>query len=227
MTGNAAADREMSAGRLSVLAVVGEFLLAAGAVLWTRWRRIPLSWARGPWPVAALAGLAGAGVLAGANLALLRHAPDVRGVRSIRRLFRHTLRPLFGTVGARDVVLISVAAGVGEELLFRGALQAEAGVAAASVVFGLLHMGGRDTAAFGAWVMVMGAALGGLAAATGGLLAPVVAHAVYDAAAIAYCRWGPACGAVRRRGGSGAPGGTSRASAGGGSAAGGEERGST
>ena len=83
-------------------------------------------------------------------------------------------------------------------MLFRGALQAEVGLAAASVVFGLLHMGGRDTLVFGGWVMVMGAGLGWLAVVTGGLLAPMIAHSVYDAAAIAYCRWGPACGAVRR-----------------------------
>ena len=148
----------------------------------------------GRWPC--WPGLAAAGVLAVVNLALLRGAPEIAGVRSIRRFYRDTLRPLFSGVGPRDVVVISAAAGVGEELLFRGALQAELGLAAASVTFGLLHIGGRDTATFGVWVMVMGAGLGWLAMLTGGLLAPIVAHAAYDAAAIAYCRWGPA---VRRR----------------------------
>ena len=195
----------MTAGQLTVLAVGGESLLAAGAAVWMRWRAIPASWTDGPWTLAALAGAAAAGTLVAANLALLCRAPDVAGVRSIRRLYRDTLRPLFGTVGLRDVVVISVAAGVGEELLFRGALQAEAGLAAASFVFGLLHVGGRDTVVFGAWVMVMGAGLGWLAVVTGGLLAPIVAHAVYDAAAIAYCRWGPVCGAVRRLDARGGP----------------------
>ena len=190
----------MTAGQLSVLALGAETLLAVGAALWILWRDLPLTWAEGPWPLAALAGLAAAGVLVAVNLFLLCHAPDLPGVRSLRRLFRDTLRPLFGAVGPLDVVVISVAAGVGEELLFRGALQAEAGLAAASVVFGLLHIGGRDTLVFGGWVMVMGAGLGALAVATGGLLAPIVAHVAYDAAAIAYCRWGPVCGAVRRPG---------------------------
>ena len=112
------------------------------------------------------------------------------------------------------MIVISVAAGVGEELLFRGALQAEAGLVTASIVFGLLHIGGRDTMVFGGWVMVMGAGLGGLAVATGGLLAPIVAHSAYDAAAIAYCRWGPVCGAVRRLGARAERDGTVQAGAG-------------
>ena len=201
----------MTAGQLTVLAVGGEALLAACAAAWIRWRAIPAFWTDGPWMLAVLAGLAAAGVLAMVNLALLCHAPEIAGVRSIRRLFRDTLRPLFATVGLRDVVVISVAAGVGEELLFRGALQAELGLAAASVAFGLLHIGGRDTVVFGVWVMAMGAGLGWLAVLTGGLLAPMVAHAAYDAAAIAYCRWGPACSAVRRLEAAAGPGGTSPA----------------
>ena len=204
------ADRALTAGQLTLLAVGAESLLAAGAAAWIRWRAIPTSWTEGPWMLAVAAGLAAAGVLALVNRALLCHAPDFAGVRSIRRLYRDTLRPQFATAGLRDVVLISVAAGVGEELLFRGALQAEAGLAAASVVFGLLHIGGRASVVFGGWVMVMGAGLGWLAAVTGGLLAPIVAHTVYDAAAIAYCRWGPVCGAVRRLDAPGGPDGTAR-----------------
>ncbi len=188
----------MTAGQLTTLAVAGESLLAVGAAAWIRGRALPAAWAEGSRVLAVLVGLAAAAVLVAVNLALLCRAPDVRGVRSVRRLYRDTLRPLFATVRLRDVVVISVAAGVGEELLFRGALQAEAGLATASVVFGLLHIGGRDTVVFGAWVMVMGAGLGWLAEVTGGLLAPIVAHGVYDAVAIAYCRWGPVCRAVRR-----------------------------
>ena len=188
----------MTAGQLTTLAIAGESLLALGAVAWIRWRALPAAWADGSRALAVLVGLAAAAVLMALNLALLCRAPDVPGVRSVRRLYRDTLRPLFATVGLRDVVVIGIAAGVGEELAFRGALQAEAGLATASVVFGILHVGGRDTVVFGAWVMVIGAGLGWLAEATGGLLAPIVAHGVYDAAAIAYCRWGPVCGAVRR-----------------------------
>ena len=89
-----------------------------------------------------------------------------------------------------DVVVISIAAGIGEELFFRGVLQPEIGLVPASIVFGLLHMGGRGTFAFGCWVAVMGLALGMLANISEGLVGPIVAHAAYDAAAIGYLRWG-------------------------------------
>jgi len=93
-----------------------------------------------------------------------------------------------------DVMVISIAAGLGEELFFRGVLQPELGLVPASLIFGALHVGGRATLVFGGWVTLMGAMLGGLAIWTGGLLAPIVAHAAYDAGALAYIRWGPDCG---------------------------------
>ena len=68
-------------------------------------------------------------------------------------------------------------------------MQSEFGMVVASVLFGLAHIGGRSSVVFGLWVVVMGFGLGWLAHATGGLLAPVVAHAAYDAAAISYIRW--------------------------------------
>ncbi len=44
----------------------------------------------------------------------------------------------------------------------------------------------------GIWAACTGALLGWLAIATGGLLAPIVAHIAYDALALSYLRWGPA-----------------------------------
>ena len=188
----------MTGRQLLAVAIGGESLLVVVALTWIWLRAIPVQVTGGPWPRDAALGVAAAGVLAVINWALLCRVPAVAGVRAIRRLCWGTLRPLFAAVSVRDVVVISVAAGVGEELLFRGTLQPEVGLVAASVIFGLLHMGGRGTLVFGCWVMAMGAALGWLAVWTGGLLAPVVAHAVYDAAAIAYLRWGPVCDPLQR-----------------------------
>ncbi len=177
---------------LTRLALVGEGLLTLLAVAWMSYRGLEIRAGTNGWLANVAFGLLAAGALAVVNYTLLRWAPDVRGVRSIRQLYRTVLRPLFAEVGPSDVVIIAVAAGIGEELLFRGALQLEVGLVPASLVFGLLHTGARGTLAFGCWVAVMGAALGGLAIATDGLLAPIVAHAAYDAAAVVYIRWGPA-----------------------------------
>ena len=179
------------------LALAGEALLVLLALGWARYRGLPLEAGSGPWVRDAAAGLLAAAAFAGANYWLLRHAPPLRAVRAVRRVYRDILKPLFAEIGVREVVVIAIAAGVGEELLFRGALQPEIGLVPASLVFGALHTGGRGTLAFGCWVAVMGAALGWLAVATGGLLAPIVAHALYDAAALVYIRWGRDCGSVR------------------------------
>ena len=61
-----------------------------------------------------------------------------------------------------------MAAGLGEEWLFRGVLQPLVGLVAASVLFGLAHVGGRTMLPFGVWASVMGLVLGGLAIVTGG-----------------------------------------------------------
>ena len=61
----------MTAGQLSLLALVAESLLAVGAVIWIRWRAIPFSWTGEPWPLAVLAGLGAAGALAAVNLAVV------------------------------------------------------------------------------------------------------------------------------------------------------------
>jgi membrane protease YdiL (CAAX protease family) len=58
-------------------------------------------------------------------------------------------------------------------------------------VFGLVHVGGKHFIGYGAWAACIGALFGWLMVATGGLLAPIVAHAVYDALALAYVRYGP------------------------------------
>ncbi len=181
------------------LALAGELLLVVVAVGWARYRGLPLNLAGGPWPRDLAVGAAAAAALAIVNHALLCRAPAIRPVRAIRRVYRDLLKPAFAGIGAREVVVISLAAGIGEELLFRGVLQPELGLIPASLIFGVLHTGGRGTLAFGCWVALMGAALGWLAVATGGLLAPIVAHALYDAAALAYIRGGRECAAVAGR----------------------------
>ena len=178
----------MAPHRLLLVACVGEGALALAALAWIEWRDLAV--ARGPGITGAVAGVAAAAALAAGNFWLLTAAPDVAPVRSVRRLYLEVLAPLFARVRVIDVALISGAAGLCEELFFRGAVQAEWGLWPASVLFGVMHLGGGGTLAFGVWVAIMGAALGGLAIWSGGLLAPIVAHALYDAAAIAYIRWG-------------------------------------
>ena len=184
----------MKTRSLVLLAIGGEGALVALALVLARWRGIPLEF--GSATSGVVFGCLAAAGLGLANLYLLCHAPTIGPIRSLRRLYVEALRPLFSGVGVTAVVAISVAAGLGEELFFRGVLQAELGLIAASVIFGIAHMGGAGTLAFGCWAGVIGVLLGSLAIWTDGLIAPIVAHTVYDAAAMSYIRWGRECPAV-------------------------------
>ena len=65
------------------------------------------------------------------------------------------------------------------------------GLVVASIVFGFAHVGNRSMIAFGVWATGMGLLLGGVALTTGGLIAPMVAHGVYDILALEYIRRDP------------------------------------
>lgn len=87
------------------------------------------------------------------------------------------------------VLLLVVAAGaVGEEVLFRGALQPSLGVWPTAIAFGLAH-GGWELREM--WSYVVAAGLAGLAFGyayewSGTLWAPMLAHAVHNGAVVAY-----------------------------------------
>jgi membrane protease YdiL (CAAX protease family) len=152
---------------------------------------LALGWALGQPPLAAFAWDAGAAldglVAAGPMLVVL--AASVRWpvgpLRRIKDFFDRELAPALRGCGWPDLALISVAAGVGEEMLFRGVIQGAlaralgpvAGVAGAAALFGLLH---PVSTAYVALAAALGAYLGAVWLATGNLLTAIVAHAVYD-----------------------------------------------
>jgi membrane protease YdiL (CAAX protease family) len=176
----------MSSARLVVLAVATEGALAAAAWVVTRLINLPL-------PLGHVArdiviGVAAAVVLSVINYALLTRAPSSWLVNGVRAVYHEVLVPVFGALHPIAIGIIGLAAGLGEELFFRGLLQPTLGWLAASVLFGLAHTGGREMLPFATWAAVMGGALGGLALVTGGLTAPVVAHGMYDVMALAFIR---------------------------------------
>jgi uncharacterized protein len=87
------------------------------------------------------------------------------------------------------LISVSVLSAVGEELLFRGVLQPLVGVVFSSVLFGLLHVGpDRRYLLWTVWAVAVGFLFAGLYVWTGGLLAPVVAHAAHNAATLVLWR---------------------------------------
>lgn len=100
----------------------------------------------------------------------------------LREIFEKVMQTYFGRFialgSAWTLGGISLLAGVGEELLFRGILQAKIGLPAASLIFGALH---SLSWAFFAIATLMGAYLGQVYISTGhNLAAPIIIHALYD-----------------------------------------------
>jgi membrane protease YdiL (CAAX protease family) len=110
---------------------------------------------------------------------------EFRPLRRIRDDLERILPLLFKGASVGDLALVSLAAGIGEEILFRGLLQSGlqtltgpwTGLALASLCFGLAH---PLSTAYVAIATLMGMYLGWIWQATGNLLAPIATHAAYD-----------------------------------------------
>ena len=179
----------MDPRRLLPIVVLGEGILLATALAVAWGAGLPLTAGS---PAAGIGwGVLTAVALGGVNLAFLRAQPAGWPGSALRHVCRVIVRPLFEHVRVWHIIVISVLAGLGEELLFRGVLQPIIGLPLASLVFGAVHVGGRGFIGYGIWAACIGALFGWLTLVTGGLLAPIVAHAVYDALALAYVRYGP------------------------------------
>ena len=107
----------------------------------------------------------------------------------LRRQVESLVRQLFGSAAVWELALVAAAAGIGEEILFRGALQPLiaswstdlAGLIAVSLLFGVLH---AASPAYFVLATLFGFYLGWLAQAYNDLVAPMITHAAYDFAAL-------------------------------------------
>jgi len=106
-------------------------------------------------------------------------------------LVRRFLRVLFRNAFPGAAIVVSLLAGVGEELLFRGVIQAglgeiwspAAGVLIASLLYGAAH---AVSPSYLVLATLMGLYLGALFHFSGNLLVPMIVHALYDWIAIRY-----------------------------------------
>lgn len=123
--------------------------------------------------VGVLMGLA----IAGAAWAIISH----RGMAAVKRRYVGMLLPWIGS--RSDRVLVSISAGVGEELFFRGAMQYWLGIPITAVLFVAVHgyLDPRDMriSVYGVF-MTASMVLVGWVADHQGLIAPMVAHTVID-----------------------------------------------
>lgn len=157
---------------------------------------LPLCWMLGLPPFgagfssepAALARAAAVGVVATLPMLLVfvvLHRWPIGPFARIKAFFDEVLLPLFGESTVLDLALICVLAGVGEEILFRAAIQGGlvgslgqwGALLAASLLFGLMH---PITRAYVFLAAGLGFYLGLLWLATENLLVVALAHGLYD-----------------------------------------------
>jgi membrane protease YdiL (CAAX protease family) len=107
-------------------------------------------------------------------------------IRSLRKTMSTDIKAIFSESNLIDLIIISVCAGIGEEFLFRGVIQAQFGIIIASVVFGLAHF---VTPAYVIVATIMGFYMGLLFSVSGSLLIPMQTHFIYDLGALIYLRY--------------------------------------
>lgn len=99
------------------------------------------------------------------------------------------VEPMFRGCSTIDFAVIAVMAGIGEEILFRGLLQASLGqvvdpwiaVALVGVLFGLVH---AVTLGYAVVAALLGAYIGALFLVTDNLFVPIAVHALFDFVAL-------------------------------------------
>jgi hypothetical protein len=174
--------------RLSLVRIelLASSLLLGVAAMWSTARDLELVAAARPALLPLGVGIA-SGLALAATLPLVT-APWARRVlvlRGLRRAWDSLESGLGPSLRLYEMLVLAICSAISEEAFFRGVLQREVGITAASALFGLLHPLGFS---YMLWAATAGAGLGVLFAATGSLVAPVAAHATYNLIALGYLR---------------------------------------
>lgn len=154
-------------------------LLVVVAALWSALRGLPLDFFGTSFAASVFLGGLTAAATVASGLLVYRLLPP------LRRISDELAPQLVDGADRTSLVLVSLFSGVGEEVFFRGAVQQEFGLVVASVLFGVVHLGpDRRYLLWTAWAVVAGFVFGYLFVITGGLLAPILAHAGHNAATL-------------------------------------------
>lgn len=166
------------------LAVAVYGVLALFALLWGALRgdldlyHHPQPWLSLGFPTSTVAALLSGTAVAG--IVILSTRVLVRRTVWARRLHVE-FRNLLGPLSTAEIAVFALTSGVAEEMFFRGAMQPSLGLVLSSLVFGAVHVGPtRRFWIWTVWATAMGFVFGALYAATGELLAPIVAHVLIN-----------------------------------------------
>jgi membrane protease YdiL (CAAX protease family) len=162
--------------RMQILVAMGvtALVLLTVAKLWQTFGNItllPITWQN----TDLLIGGGLALFITGASAIVYRIWPAYR--RSADAYLELVLKPLV----LPDIIWLGLLPGLSEELLFRGVMLSALGLnwlalIISSIVFGLLHISGKQQWPYAVWATCVGGVLGYSAIFTGNLLVPILAH---------------------------------------------------
>ncbi len=178
--------RQPHTGPLIMMELGASAILLAISAVWSVTRGIDLAAVMWPTMTTMAQGI-GAGLALALTLPLVT-APWARRVlllRGLKRAWDALESGLGPGLRIREVMVLAVCSGISEEIFFRGVLLHDLGLAASSVLFGLLHPLGL---AYVLWATAAGAGFGILYLATGSLVVPALAHGTYNLIALGYLR---------------------------------------
>jgi membrane protease YdiL (CAAX protease family) len=139
------------------------------------------------------------GIMVGA-LEIIENQWNIKVLKDVEKATNRSVLSILGgsflpVVGLATATGLGVAAGIGEEMLFRGVLQYElldrignnvVAVGLSSVIFGALH---AVTPLYAGLATLASVYFGWLYLVSGNLVVPIVTHAVYDIFALYFAHW--------------------------------------
>lgn len=173
--------------KLLLVACAVEGAVLGTALLLASWRQIDLGLVPDDTVREFVIGLLATIPLVALFIAMMSDYGDrISVVADLKRTMLQYVRPIFMQARFLDLLVISAAAGVSEEMLFRGVIQTQLGLLPASILFGLLHF---VTPAYAIAATLMGMYIGLVFHVSGSLFAVILLHTLYDLYALAYCRY--------------------------------------
>lgn len=148
------------------------------------------------------------------NLVVVNSLSHKSFFRSITKILDEKIYPIFKRVNFIDIIILSICAGVCEEITFRGVIQEETGniiliilnlflpksyeislkfgievgIIPSAIFFGLAHTFSKEAINLGIWIAIMGILLGVIYALTKNIIVVIGCHTLYDALIMIYLK---------------------------------------
>jgi membrane protease YdiL (CAAX protease family) len=171
--------------RFLSLEIVVTLLLGGLGYLGIRHNRLPLTLHFSARAIAL--GIAGSVWLAVWTLLVQGGYAVVKGKAYAQELTASLARVYVGA-GVAQIIFGGITAAFGEELFFRGWVQQSFGIVAASLLFMLAHLGGKEIRIVSLWSIFQALYLGLFFVWSKNLVVPMIAHGLFDIGGMIYFR---------------------------------------